>query len=356
MALSTVISGSQVKRFMSDFTVEYINANQFAKETGTDGNKVVIVKNQEGAVKTMSIPFIGKSTGGGVTGDTALEGNETALANHEHTLTLTTKRKAIARTQNQQDSSVIDMLNAGRRVLMDFAMDDLRSSIVTALGSIDGVAYGSATEGNKDEWLANNSDYALFGAAVGNNASNDHSAALAQIDNTADKLTSAMGSLAKRRALSTTSRKQRPIRVMNDEKWMIMYCNSLCFRDLQLDTALVNATREAWSRGPSNPLFTGGDLIKDGIIYREVEDIAVVSGVGATGIDVAPNYLCGAGAVGVGYGRQPYPIQEVRDYGFVQGVGIAMYRGIEKLQFEDGTAGKIDNGVSVVWAAAVADA
>jgi len=51
--------------------------------------------------------------------------------------------------------------------------------VISALGSINGVAYGSASESAKDAWLVDNADRVLFGAAVGNNSANDHSASLA---------------------------------------------------------------------------------------------------------------------------------------------------------------------------------
>ena len=56
----------------------------------------------------------------------------------------------------------------------------------------------AATEVQKDAWLVDNADRVLFGAAVGNNSGNDHSASLANIDNTAAKLTTNVISLAKR--------------------------------------------------------------------------------------------------------------------------------------------------------------
>ena len=51
------------------------------------------------------------------------------------------------------------------------------------------MAYGTASEAQKDAWLVDNADRVLFGAAKSNNSSNDHSASLANIDNTNDKLT-----------------------------------------------------------------------------------------------------------------------------------------------------------------------
>ena len=39
-----------------------------------------------------------------------------------------------------------------------WAMEKLRSDIITALGSKSGTAYGSASEATKDAWLVANSD------------------------------------------------------------------------------------------------------------------------------------------------------------------------------------------------------
>ena len=48
--------------------------------------------------------------------------------------------------------------------------------------------YGTATETQKVAWLVDNADRVLFGAAKSNNSSNDHSASLANVDSTDDKL------------------------------------------------------------------------------------------------------------------------------------------------------------------------
>jgi hypothetical protein len=91
-------------------------------------------------------------------------------------------------------------------------MELTRDKIITALGSINGVAYGTATETQKDAWLVDNADRVLFGALKSNDSTpGDHSAALANIDNTADKLTPSALSLMKRIA-KTSSPKIRPIK------------------------------------------------------------------------------------------------------------------------------------------------
>ena len=353
MTDTTVATGNQVTKWQADFWAEFVRASRFAKYTGTGSNNVFVEKEDAGNYKAISVPLIGRLTGAGVSGTTKLEDAEEALDNYNHDLDIVWKRNGIVRTKDQQSYTVIDLLNAGREMLMRWAMEEKRDDIIAALASVNGVAYGSATEGKKEDCQAANADRVLFGSAVGN-ATGDQSLDLAKVDNTNDKLTSSVGSLAKRLAMTADPR-IHPIRVNDDEEWFVMFCGALAFRDLQADSALQQATREAWARGPNNPLFTGGDLIRDGVIYREVPEIPVLSGVGAGAIDVSQNYLCGAQAVGVGYGQRPTVQSDTRDYGFRKGVAIECAWGIEKMEFKTET-NKVDHGVVTVYAAGVADA
>ena len=102
-------------------------------------------------------------------------------------------------TEEEQKKTTIDLLNAARTMLRLWIMEDMRGANGAKRGIIDAmqaigtgvgahVHYDDATEGQKDNFLADNSDRFLFGAVKSNNASNDHSAALANIDNTADQL------------------------------------------------------------------------------------------------------------------------------------------------------------------------
>ena len=47
-----------------------------------------------------------------------------------------------------------------------FAVNRMRADIITALGSIDGVAYASASAGQRNTWLTNNTDRVLFGTLL----------------------------------------------------------------------------------------------------------------------------------------------------------------------------------------------
>lgn len=353
MTLSTVAAANTVKQWDAEFYKEYVRSNRFSRYQGTDANAIIQLKEvltkKPGDAITLSL--VKALSGAGVTGNTLLEGSEEAISNYGHQITIDCYRQGVALTSWEEQKTAMAMRDHARPLLKDWAMELNRDKVVAALGMIQASAgaaaqlYGSASEADKDAYLALNADRYLFGAAVGNNVANDHSACLITLDNTADKLTKAVVSLAKRRA-KLADPLIRPVRVKDDEEWYVMFAGSLAFRDLKAD--LAGTYEAAMQRGKDNPLFTDGDLIWDGVIIREIPEIAVVSN---GTINCAPNYLCGAQAVGHVIGKRWASKAEERDYGFVNGVAIEGYFGTEKLMFN----GK-QNGVVTVWTAAVADA
>lgn len=364
MADTTVSSNLTVEQWDDMFFAEYVRDNRFKRYMGTGMNRPIIVK-EELTTKpgnAITIPLVTRLTNSAVTGNQRLSGNEESLGNYGHKIDVTHRRNAVLVTAEEEQKSPISLRNAAREMLKLWAMEDTRDLVIRALGSVaiaDGsnIAYASADETTqKDVWLANNSDRVLFGAAKSNNSANDHSASLANIDNTTDKLDPDMISLAKRMA-KTASPRITPIRTSEDEEWYVMFCPSVSFRDLKTNSTMTQANREAWNRynggmnGGTNPLFRDGDLVWDGVIIREVPEIGVLSGVGGSSIDVAPNYLCGVGAVGVAYAsRWKSALKKEDDYGFEYGVGIAANYGVEKLFFNTK-----QYGVVTVYSAGVAD-
>jgi hypothetical protein len=179
----------------------------------------------------------------------------------------------------------------------------------------------------------------LFGG-VTSNLSGDHSADLAKIDASADKLTAASLSLAKRMAKATTGNKIRPVKTKEGE-WFIYFAHSLAFANLKADSTFATATREGWSRGTptmnnseGNPLLRGGDLVYDGVIVREVPEIPYISNAGDTSSDVAPGFLCGAQAMAVAWAKRTKSTinqEKGSDYEFRYGLGVREMRGVRKL-------------------------
>jgi N4-gp56 family major capsid protein len=360
MTTTTARTGLTPQQWDDQFFTAYVRDNRFKRYMGTDENSIIQLKEDLTKKKGDKVTFalVNELTGAGVTGNNTLEGNEEGLDSRSHYVTVAPLRHAVAITEWDEQKSAIDLRDAGKMMLKMWAMTKMRDKLIEALGSINGTVYSSASEADKDAWLADNSDRVLFGAAKSNNASNDHSAALANIDNTADKLTPDVISLAKRMA-QTASPKIRPIRLKEDEEWYVMFCNSQAFRDLSTNSTMTQANRDARARGMDNPLFTGGSLVWDGVIIREIPEIAVLSGVGAGSIDVAPNYLVGAQALAVAWAQRTKTTTNVRDYGFLHGVGVSEIRGIEKMLFGSGagdTDDKKQHGVCTVYTAGVADA
>jgi N4-gp56 family major capsid protein len=359
MANTVAATGLTVAQWDSEFFVEYLRESRFKPFMGTGEMNMIQIKEDLTKKRGDSLHFalVNKLDGSGITGTGTLEGNEEAMDTRSFRLYVDKIRNGVRIPEMEEQRSAIDLREAARSVLKTWIAEITKANIVSALGSINGVAYGSASEANKDAWLVDNADRVLFGAALANNAANDHSAALAQIDTTNDRLTPGALSLMKRIAKNANP-KIRPINVKGDEEWYVAWVPSYVFRDFKDHATITQANRDAMERGRDNPLFTGGDLLWDGIIVKELEDISVLSGVGASSANVAPVYLTGAQAVGVGWAKRTKSVTEVFDYGDKFGVAIEEIRGIAKLTFGSGssdTSDLKDHGVVTGFFASVAD-
>jgi len=359
-----------VTNFLSDFWKEYIRKSRFARYTKTTNNGVITIK--EGRQK-IEIPLVTRLKGNGVSGSNTLRGNGEAIGNYGLTLTPTYARHAVEFDREELEKPNIDLMMAARPLLMDWAMEDQRDKIIEALGAIyNGTTYanyGTATAAAMDTWNTNNNDRILYGAAKSNNTSGDHTTSLATLDATADKLSPVIGSLARRIAQQADPH-IRPITTGEDEEWFIMFCETYSFRDLKTNSTMTQANREARIRSPNNPLFTDGDLVYDGIIYREIPEISGfidsaaagtwgsgatgdgLDNAGAAGIRVGVNFLCGQQAVSFGMGQRPrIVVDRLYDYEFQPGVAVELKNDIQKSYFND-----VQHGVVTVFVAAAADA
>jgi N4-gp56 family major capsid protein len=350
----------------SEFFTEYVRRNQFARYFGTSMSSMIQIREDLTTKRGDSIvfPAVRRLIGAGVTGNTVLEGNEEVLNARSMKLSVGVIRHAVAVSDWDEQKSVIDLRNAARDALMIWELEKMRNDIISSLGSMtaDGsvqITYAAATAGQRNTWVTNNADRVLFGSQIINGVSNVMATALLTVDNTADKMTTGILSLAKRRARLANPR-IRPITINNDEEWYVVFMPSLQFRDLQADPVMINALQYAWNRGSDNPLFTAGDLVWQGLIIREVPELTVIAGAGTAGIDVAASYLCGAQALGIAWAQRAKTTENVRDYKFFNGVGVSEIRGIGKLRFgSDVTtddAKPVDQGMVTIFAAAVSDA
>lgn len=361
MTETSAAAGLTVQQWDDKFFVEHVQQNRFAGEMGTSENSIIQVKEDLKQKKGDSITYalVNRLTGAGQTNGATLEGNEEDLDSRSFKLTVMERAHAVRSNTWQNQISAIDLRKAAKMGLKTWSMENTRDRIIAALGSINGVAYGTATEVQKDAWLVDNADRVLFGAAKSNNAANDHSASLLNIDGTNDKLTAAAASLMKRIAQSANPKIRPVMSATSGREYFTVYVPSLPFRDLKADPTITQAQRDVSLRMQNEKLFKGGDIEWDGMIFKEIHDIDVIAGAGAAAIDVAPVYFCGAQALGYGVASRWKSAEETFDYGRKKGCAIMEMGGIEKMLFGSGatdTADLKDHGLVTGYFAAVADA
>ena len=343
MANTTTSAGNVVTRFLADFFREYVRGNAFSPYTGTSSNSPIVIK--EGR-QTVSIPLTAKLSSSGVEGNATLDGNEEILANYSYTLTPTYKRNGVRLTQEEREKPAIDMMRAGREALMDWGTEKVRDEIIKlGLGSltsagtrvtVDDTAAAINTTG--DLWIVDNSDRVLYGATTANLNAGDHSASLATVDTTNDKMTGDIVRLA-REIARTANPLIRPIRIPNGRETYVLFCGTVAFRHLKEDLETLHSN--AGQRGDGNPLFMPGDLMWDNVVIREIPEISTLladsdyyATAGASNAKVEPYFLCGAQAVGYGLGQRPnMKTDNLKDYGFQPGVAVELKHEIDKLVY-----------------------
>lgn len=363
MAETYVPSGLTVQQWDDKYFREYLNQNWFKQFMGTGSSKMIQL--QEDLTKkpgdSVTFTLVNKLSGTAKDANEALEGNEEAVDLRSFQVRVRAYDHAVKFKKFEAQKTAIDLRQAHRDVLMDWNMELDRDNIISALGSINGVAYASASDAQKDAWLVDNADRVLFGAAKSNNSANDHSASLLNIDTSADKLTPDAISLMKRMA-KTASPKVRPIRAkssIGSSDGYVLFAPTQMVRDLAAHATFVAANREARNRGMDNPLFTGADYVWENVYIYEIEDIPSLGAVGNSSAVVRPCYLCGAQAIGMAWAKRPETVEEMFDYKRAVGLGITQWYKIEKMRFGAGvsdTDDTKDHGVVTGYFAAAADA
>lgn len=359
---TSAATGLTVQQWDDQFFVEAANENQFGSFIGKSATSIIQLKENLLDKKGNKVTFalIQRLTNSAVTGSSTLEGNEEELVTRSQALTITQYRNATRVPLLEEQFSAINLRNGGKEALKVWKMELERDQTIAALGSINSVAYGSSSAAQRNTWLVDNADRALFGAVVSNASSNVHATAMSNIDNTNDKLTPDAISLLKRRGKNASPKimpvRKRNLRTRSDA--YALFTGSLTLRDLKQDSAFTQAQREARERGKNNPLFNDADYIWDNVAIYEIEDIAELPGVGAGSIQVAPVYLCGAQALGFALAKRSETVEETFDYKDKHGVAVRQWHKIGKLTFGTGTGDTDDlkdHGIVTGFFAAVAD-
>lgn len=347
MTNTTISAAVRAKQWDDNFFMEYVRANRFKRYMGTSENSIIQVKNnltkKKGDAITINLVGALDADAGPNTGTTTLVGNEKALPNDGHKVTIGVVRDATVVNVEEEQASAFDVRDAGRQALKDLSMRYLRNDIIKALGSVQGVPYATATAAQKNAWTVANVDRVLFGDAVANYSST-HATALNNVT-AAMTLTRDTVSLLRQiaqEAETVNGDGIRPFTYGEDEETYVLFVNSRAFRDLKKDLETVH--KDARERALSNPLFTGTtSLYWDGVVIREIPEIGNFNNTATTPIPVTPVYLCGAQALAVAWAMTTKTtLRKEDDYGFQYGVGFMELRGVEKVLWGQGTTAAKD--------------
>ena len=365
MAQTYAVSGLTPQIWDDEFFRDYVRMSRYKRYMGTNEAAIFQIKEELTKKRGDRVTFalVNELTGTGVTGNTTLKGNEERLNSRSDTLIVDVLRHAVAVDDWDVQKSVIDLRNTSRVQLREWAQKTLRDACTTALGQVANVAFATATNAQRDTWQSDNRDRLVAGTtAFGTH--NTFASAISAVTAGA-QLSPNILSLMKRLA-QAASPKVKPVYVKEmDQEWYVAFVGPRAWRDLNEDNPTTNvltlANRDARVRGVDNPLFTGDSLVWDGIIIREIPEIAPVSTTvySLTAVTaIEPVYLCGAQAVGLAWAQRTKSTTDVDDYEFLHGVGVQEIRRIQKLRFGSGTTDRDnlkDHGIVTAFVGAAPD-
>lgn len=342
MTDTTPATGLVVQQWEDKFFSEYLHDGGFKPLMGTNENSVIQVKEDltKKAGDSITIALVNRLNNAAVTGVSTLEGNEEDMASRSLRIYVDKRRNAVRIAEMSEQKSAISLRNAARATLLDWSMEDTRDLIIEALGSLNGTKFVDRTAAIADAWLVDNSDRVVFGAAAA--GFTDMSADLALLDTTAD-LFNATALDAMVLKAKTCNPKIRPMRDPgNGKRYYVVFANPHAFKNLRdsIDTEVLAATSV---QAEASKLFEGGDIMWNGCIVKETDNIPIYENLGNGGTtEVTPVYLCGAQALAVAYAKRWSSKTEEFDYGDKYGVAIEAIYGVRKIIFGSG-AGDTDD-------------
>lgn len=379
MADTTVLSGLDLTKWRKDFIREYIRDSGFEPYMGDSPMDIIhVINDLKTDGYTIRVPLLKRAQGDGVSGNTRLSGAEEQADQYYQDIVWEYYRNAFSISKKEREKSAVDLLGQFRPLLREWSAELIKYQLINCFHQMSsGTNYADATSTERNNFITYNSDRVLFGKLRSNASSNVMATALATLDTTDDILSPAIGSLAKRMAKSATPH-IKPFKTgTQGREYFVMFCHPLAFKSLKSNATIIANNQYARAReGDSmdkNPLFQDGDIIDDGIIYREIPEFwsprqgdlsstnvntnTHLVGVGGSSADVGVNFLCGAQAIGLVNKQAATPIEKTEtDYNFYRGVGIELAHGMQKLRWNNGSGTNKDVGIVTVYTALVADA
>ncbi|MBR0741166.1 DUF4043 family protein [Bradyrhizobium liaoningense] len=376
---------NEIIKFRRQVISDFLRRSRFDPFMGDASTSVIVrLADLESDGKQVNVPLVNQLSGDGV-GAGTLRGKEEMMDSYGFPIWADWARNAVANNRASNKESSFNVRSTARELLRGWARRIVRDDLVDSLLSIptasiqagrlqepgnrvNGVKWSAASAAQKNSWNTANYDRVLYGAALGNYAATV-AASLLNVDSAADKMSAAIGSLAKSLAKQSGVDPNNPGQYNGrpkitpweieelDEEMYVCFLGDRAFQSLQNDPAMLQANRDARAREGSptttNPIFTGGALKYDGILYKNIPEITqrlLLKQVGAASVDVEPFFLCGQAAMAYATGQLPRPTQlEDGDYDFVTGLGIEAQYGVGKIAKAPLTVPNATAGDLVDW-------
>lgn len=360
MTQTTASAAVRAKQWDDQVFFEYVRDSRFKRYMGQGENAIIQVQRDLTKKKgdAITFPLVGALDASTYNdGTTQLVGNEKAMPNDGHKITVGVVRDAVVVNAMDEQASAFDIRDAGRTSIKTLSSRLLKLHIINALGSMQGVNFASTTATQKNNWTAANVDRVLFGDAIANYNATFSTA----INNITGTMTMTADLVGKAKRIAQTCKTAngdgiRPYIFNEDRETFVMFVGSGAFRDLRKD--LKSVWQDAQPRSDENPLFSGPtSVLYDGVVVREIPEIASILNTATTPVRLEPWYLCGAQALGIAWAKTTKTtIRKEDDYEFQYGVGFMEIRGIDKLLWNQGQTTAKDWGMVTGWVAAAAEA
>lgn len=293
----------------------------------------------------------------GVTGDNELEGNESQITYFSESVVLDQWRDAVRLTGRLDEQKAAFNLRSDAKEKLSIRIREfVERQVFLKLGGVtnptlvdvNGVPYtGTFTDGSNVHAWSNTPDAipdADFAAGTGARYVNASLTSGGSGLTSTDLITPQLISRAKRKAELATPR-ILPLEYKG-KKYFILWVHPWQMFDLRENATLAQTFREAWWRDDDNPLFSGAELVYDGVIIHEHEYVPFldISSAGnnftsATtgedfGADTFRALLCGQQAVAcVKSDRGPRWTEKMFDYDNKWAISAGMLAGIQKIMF-----------------------
>lgn len=381
MASTTVQVNNKLIQFRREITREYIRANLFGPYMSASANAIIrVVNDLKKGGEQINVPLVARLKNQPV-GSGILVGNEETIDNYGFRAYIDWGRNAIKINNAEEQKSSIDIFAEAKPLLEDWGKELIRDEIIDAfyalpaeaapagLGSaggqrVNGILFDAATAAQRNTWITDNADRVLIGGATGNLVAGNFASSMANI--TSGMTLSAATLLKAKRLAKKANPRIRPYMVKNtNREYFMVFAGSNAFRDLQLDTTIINANTQARAREGNgmdkNPLFQDGDLIYSGMIIREIPEMDIrlptfYTTAGGSAGQVAPVFICGQSAMAHCWGRAPTPtFLKEDDYQFFRGAGIKMAYGLAKIAKKNLAGNLKEWGIFTAFVASASD-